>query len=170
MKEIAVAVSLLCCVTGIKVEEVGPTNEPEARLVRSAQSGPWSAPGTWEGGKVPGAGAKVQIRTGHTVIYDMQSTAVRSIHVAGTLTFTRDRNTQLDVGLIKIQPGDDASENGFDCDAHLRVPNPGPPQPALEVGTPDQPIPAGYTATIRLCWFKGMDEESCPGIVCCGGR
>jgi hypothetical protein len=119
---------------------------------------------------VPGAGAKVQIRTGHTVTYDLPSTAVRSIHLAGTLTFTRDRNTQLDVGLIKIQPGDDASENGFDCDTHVGAPNPGPPQPALEVGTPDQPIPAGYTPTIRLCWFGGMDEESCPAIVCCGGR
>jgi hypothetical protein len=171
MKEIAVAVSLLCCVTGTKVEGAGLlTNKPDAGLVRSAQSGPWSAPGTWEGGKVPGAGAKVQLRTGHTVTYDLQSTAVRSIHVAGTLTFARDRNTRLDVGLIKIQPGDDASENGFDCDAHPRASNPDDEQPAMEVGTPDQPIPAEHTATIRLCWFDGMDQESCPAIVCCGGR
>ncbi len=26
-------------------------------VIRSAGSGPWSAPATWEGGKVPGAGA-----------------------------------------------------------------------------------------------------------------
>src|SRR5207248_1565030 len=94
------------------------------KLVRSAQSGPWSAPATWEGGRIPGAGARVQIRSGHTVTYDLTppvaarlDRVIRSIHVAGTLTFARDRDTWLDVGLIKIQPGDDASESGFDCDA-----------------------------------------------------
>ena len=94
-----------------------------ALLVRSAQSGPWSAPATWEGGKVPAAGSRVQIRTGHAVTYDVQSDqAIRSIHVAGTLTFAPDRDTRLDVGLIKIQAGDDASEDGFDCDAHAAAP------------------------------------------------
>src|SRR6266540_4152583 len=66
-------------------------------IVRSAQSGPWSAPATWERGKVPTAGAKVQIRTGHTVTYDLKSDQViRSVHVAGTLTFARDKDTRLD--------------------------------------------------------------------------
>src|SRR5262249_8840129 len=113
----------------------------DARLTRSARSGPWSAGDTWEGGRVPGAGARVQVRAGHRVVYDVQSeAAIRSLHVAGTLTFAPDRDTRLDVGLIKIQPGDDASENGFDCDAHLGEPDPGRPRPALEVGTPDHPI------------------------------
>ena len=101
----------------------------------TSQNGSWSAPATWEGGKVPGAGARVQIRTGHVVTYDMsdeKAAAIRSIHVAGTLTFARDRDTRLCVGLIKIQPGDDASENGFDCDAHAPEPKPGEPLPALE--------------------------------------
>ena len=89
-------------------------------MVRSADSGPWSAPATWEGGKVPAAGVKVQIREGHTVTYDVKSDQViRSLHVAGTLTFAPDRDTRLDGGLIKIQAGDDASEDGFDCDAHV---------------------------------------------------
>src|SRR5262249_18678991 len=151
-------------------------NEPGANLLRSAKSGRWSAPATWEGGKVPDAGASVQIRSGHTVIYDMPPgkdicpPAVRSIHVAGALTFARDRDTLLGVGLVKIQPGDDASENGFDCDAHAPALKPGQPRPALEVGTPNQPIPAQYTATIQLVHFPGMDKESCPAIVCCGGR
>jgi hypothetical protein len=140
-------------------------------LVRSARSGPWSAPATWEGGQVPGAGARVQVRTGHTVTYDAASDQViRSIHVAGTLTFARDRNTRLDVGLIKIQPGDDARENGFDCEAHLREPDPGQSRPALEVGTPEDPIPPGHTALIRLAVVDGLDRETCPAIVCCGGR
>jgi hypothetical protein len=142
-----------------------------SQLIRSTRSGPWSAPATWEGGKVPGPGARVQIREGHSVTYDAESkAAIRSIHVAGTLAFARDRNTRLDVGLIKIQPGDDASENGFDCDVHVPERKAGEPQPALEVGTPNEPISERYTATIRLRYFEGMDKESCPAVICCGGR
>ncbi len=141
------------------------------KLVRSAKSGPWSAPATWEGGKVPGPAARVQVRTGHTVVYDRKSDqAIRSIHVAGTLTFAIDRDTRLDVGLIKIQPGDDASENGFDCDDHVPTLTAGAPQPALIVGSPNSPVPARYTALVRLVYFEGMDRQSCPAIVCCGGR
>jgi hypothetical protein len=74
------------------------------------------------------------------------------------------------VGLIKIQAGKDASENGFDCDAHLPAPDPNGPRPTLEVGSLTHPIDAAYTARIRLVYFAGMDKESCPAIVCCGGR
>src|SRR4051794_2857542 len=60
--------------------------KPVAELIRSARSGAWSAAATWEGGKVPGADARVQVRQGHTIVYDIQSEqAIRSIHVAGTL-------------------------------------------------------------------------------------
>jgi uncharacterized protein (TIGR03067 family) len=74
------------------------------------------------------------------------------------------------VGLIKIQAGDDASEDGFNCDAHLREPGPGVARPALEVGTAAEPIPARHTALIRLAAVEGLDRDSCPAIVCCGGR
>ncbi len=144
---------------------------PPPEVIRSARSGSWSASDTWEGGKVPPAGARVQVRQGHTVRYDCRTEqTIRSIHVAGVLTFAPDRDTRLNVGLIKIQPGDDASENGFDCDAHVPDLAPGQPRPALEVGTPEQPIPADHTAVIRLVYCDGMDRESCPAIVCCGGR
>src|SRR5262249_37854411 len=80
-----------------------PGKETASPWLHSLRSGPWSAPATWEGGKVPGAGARVQIRTGHTVTYDLKSEQlIRSIHVAGTLTFAGDKDTRLDVGLIKI--------------------------------------------------------------------
>jgi hypothetical protein len=142
-----------------------------AGLIRSAQNGGWSAPGTWEGGKVPAAGARVQIRAGHTVTYDLKSDRViRSVHVAGTLRFPHDRDTRLDVGLIKVQPGDDSDENGFDCEAHVMAPPAGQPRPALEVGTPDRPVEAGHTALIRLTYVNGLDKQSCPAVVCCGGR
>src|SRR5262249_5411612 len=144
---------------------------PASPLIRSARSGPWSAADTWEGGKLPAAGARVQVRAGHTVTYDVKSdAAIRSIHVAGTLTFARDRDTVLTVGLIKIQAGDDASEDGFNCGAHVGPPAPDRPRPALEVGTPNDPIPSGRTAVIRLAMVKGLDRESCPAIICCGGR
>jgi hypothetical protein len=148
-----------------------PDKQAAAPFVRSTRSGPWSAPATWEGGKVPTAGSKVQIRAGHTVAYDLNSgQVIRSIHVAGTLTFAGARDTRLDVGLIKVQPGEEATEEGFDCDAHAAEPEPGKPRPALEVGTPDQPIDAKHTALIRLTYVTGLDKQSCPAIVCCGGR
>src|SRR5262249_14190275 len=51
-------------------------------LVRSARSGPWSAPATWEGGRVPAGGDKVQVRIGHTIVYDVRSEQViRSLHI-----------------------------------------------------------------------------------------
>src|SRR4051812_27747506 len=84
----------------------GPGSSPP--VVRSARSGPWSAPATWEGDKVPVAGARAHVRPGHTVTYDVKADHVlRSVHVAGVLTFARDRDTRLDVGLIQVQPGNE---------------------------------------------------------------
>jgi hypothetical protein len=143
----------------------------EAQVIRSARSGSWSDPATWADGKVPVVGSRVQIRTGHTVTYDVNwPQPIRAIFVAGTLRFASDRDTRLDVGLLKIQPGDDTAEDGFNCDAHLPEADPAQPKPALEVGTADQPIQASHTAHIRLMLFDGMDPDSCPAIVCCGGR
>ena len=106
-------------------------------VIKSTKSGPWSAASTWEGGAVPGAGARVLIREGHTITYDLKSDAVvRAINVAGTLTFAPDKDTVLNVGLIKIQPGEEYSEDGFDCEGHMAKPEPGKPLPALIVGTP----------------------------------
>jgi hypothetical protein len=140
-------------------------------VIRSAGNGPWSAGATWEGGKVPGAGARVLIRAPHKILYDVQSDAViRAINVAGVLTFAADRDTRLDVGLIAIRPGEEFSEEGFDCSGHIESGPSAMPQPALEVGTPDRPIDARHTALIRLTYVSGMDKESCPAIVCCGGR
>jgi hypothetical protein len=161
-------------ITGSRLEPSRAGAADTARpggLIVSAQSGPWSDPATWKGGKVPGSGARVQVAEGHAVTYDVASDQViRMVHVAGTLTFARDRDTRLDVGLIKIQAGADASEDGFDCDAHVMAPDPHKARAALEVGTAERPIPAGTTARIRLVYVPGMDKESCPAIVCCGGR
>ncbi len=140
-------------------------------VVRSVQSGRWSVAATWSSGNVPKKGEIVQVREGHRVVYDVVSDSViRSLHIAGTLTFATDVDTRLDVGLIKIQPGDDISEDGFDCEAHMPEMDESEVRPALEVGTPGQPVSAAHTALIRLVYIDGMDKQSCPALVCCGGR
>ena len=149
----------------------GSPRQKEPVGIRSARSGPWSAVSTWEGRQLPKAGDRVLIRTGHTVTYDVSSPeAIRLLRIAGTLTFAPDKDTRLDVGLVRIQAGEDFSEEGFDCDMHLMAPAAGMARPALEVGTPAVPIVAGKSARIRLVAQEGMDKESSPGIVCCAGR
>lgn len=133
--------------------------------IHSLQSGLWSSPSTWEGHQVPPAGSVVAILPGHKVIYDRESSeALRMVHVSGTLIFARDRSTRLDVGLLKI--GGSLAEEGFDCAVHESS----GARPTLEIGTPDDPIPAEHTALIRLVYFAGSDRDSLPAILCCGGR
>jgi len=142
-----------------------------APVIHSAKSGPWSAGATWEGGKAPAAGARVLIRTGHRVTYDVKSDAVvRGIVISGTLAFATDRDTQLNVGLIAIQPDAEYSEEGFNCEAHVVEPDSTKPRAALEIGMPNNPVDAKHTALIRLVYQEGMDKDSCPAIICCGGR
>jgi hypothetical protein len=145
----------------------------EPPLIRSARSGPWSVKETWDLGRVPRAGDRVVIRAGHAVRYDVASEEViRLVQIAGTLEFARDRVTRLDAGLITITRNEEPTEDGFDCHAAMREMGgkPGSPRPALLVGRPGYPIPAEFSATIRLHHVEGMDAGSCPAIVCCGGR
>jgi hypothetical protein len=147
---------------------------PQAKgspFIVSAKSGAWSDPATWQGGKIPGAFSRVRIAEGHTVTYDAHSDQViRMIHVAGTLTFARDKSTRLDVGLIRIQEGHDAGEDGFDCEAHMKAPAAHKMRPALEIGTPEKPIDARHTALVRLVYCEGFNKETLPAIISCGGR
>lgn len=142
---------------------------------RSAASGAWSDAATWEDGRMPQAGDFVQVRPGHEVVYDVQGDApIRMIHVAGTLTFARDKSTRLEVGLLKLQRGEsDIEEDGFTCAAHAlveQVDDSRGPTPVVEMGTPDAPIPAGITTTIRLVHYEGTDAQTLPAIINCGGR
>ena len=134
-------------------------------------------------------GNQVLIREGDQVVYDVASDEViRSLHISGTMSFAPDKDTLLNVGLIRIQPGDKVIEEGFDCDhvpdeknraaATKDAAQPGfsaicvccESKAALLVGTPEQPIDAAHTAKIRLHYIDGMDAKSMPAIVCCGGR
>src|SRR5262245_6158251 len=148
-------------------------NAADIPVIRSARSGVWSEGATWEGGRVPAGGTKVRVLPGHIVTYDVlapEALIIRSLHMAGTVTFATDKPTQLNVGLIKIEDSDSTDEEGFDCDEHAEEPAPDRPRSALLVGTPDHPVAASARAVIQLHYVAGMKKESCPAIVCCGGQ
>ena len=75
---------------------------------------PGSAIATWEGGQIPGAGAKVLIKAGHAVTYDLRSDKIiRGITIAGTLAFAAGKDTELNVGLIRIEDRADSTVKLF---------------------------------------------------------
>jgi len=163
----AVVLVVVACVQPAAAQ---PAEAP-AGIIRSTGDGAWSDAATWSSGKVPGEGDRVQVRTGHRVVYDADSDqTIRAIHVAGVLTFATDRDTRLDVGLIRIEAGDQWKDGGFDCHAEPVQPEPGKPRPTLAVGMANKPIPAEHRALIRLVHFEGDDPETLPAIVCCAGR
>ncbi len=115
--------------------------------VASRSIGPWSSAATWDGGAVPKAGDRVIISPGTNVVYDVQSDeALSSLEVRGTLSFSREVGTQLDVGLLSVPSGG-----------------------VLEVGTASAPIPDGITATIRFADL-GQTDRMAPGLLGQGGR
>src|SRR5262245_56536597 len=142
--------------------------------LRSVKSGPCRAPDTWDAQRVPREGDRVLIGRKTRVLYDADSPAViRYLQVAGVLSFARDRNTTLNVGVVTIQATEEYAETGFDCHAAVEEkkhePAPGE-RAALEVGTSQDPIPHPHTARIRLHLLAGMKKEDGPAIVCCDGR
>ena len=81
-----------------------------APLIRSARNRPLVGPRRpGKAGKAPGPGARVQVRAGHVVTYDIKTTDADPLDSCRRDTALRPRrDTRLDVGLIKIQAGDDA--------------------------------------------------------------
>lgn len=113
----------------------------------------------------------VLIRPKHRVVYDVASeTVIRSVHIGGVLTFSRDKDTLLCAGLVRIAPGEECKEEGFDCHAKASETASASEGAALEVGTSSVPIPAEHKAVIRLTYVEGMDRQSFPALICCGGR
>jgi hypothetical protein len=81
-----------------------PATQGLPPLIRSAQNGPWSAPTTWEGGKVPGDGARVQIRTGHRVVYDLSLPLVDRTKATCTFSPALEKSSMV-ILLPKRAPG-----------------------------------------------------------------
>ena len=173
---------LFLCVAAFAVLHAPVRSEPSAPRalsfdIKSVRDGAWSDPRTWEPARVPAQGQRVLVSSKTRVIYDRESEAViRLIQVAGELSFARDRSTALNVGLLKVQNSERCSESGFRCDLHAVTeegePNalPGGVTAALVVGTFDEPIPAQFTARIRLHYLDGMSKDDAPAISACSSR
>src|ERR1043166_3451824 len=170
MRLLQIVATLFLPISMARAQMASPTVQFD---VRSAKSGKWSDAGTWAGKRVPRSGDNVQVRPGHVVTYDVNSEdAVRVLHVAGTLKFARDRSTRLNIGLLKVEPGVECKEDGFNCHEMVETPESSgakTPGATLEIGTRENPIPAGVTATIRLVYFEGMDTNTLPAMMNCGG-
>jgi hypothetical protein len=95
--------------------------------ISSASNGSWSNPGIWTPARVPGPNDVVSVK--HTVTYDSTTgnVDVIGIDVGGTLRFSTNQTTRLNVGTLIVLP------NG-----------------ALEVGTSSNPIPLSVTAEIII--------------------
>lgn len=142
--------------------------------IRSVQNGRWSDASTWKPARVPKSGDRVLIARGTRVEYDVISkNLVRLVQVAGTLEFARNRDTELNVGLLTIQHSDACSEHGFACEFEGAETGPTTSDadwPTLLIGTADTPIPAEHSAKVRLHFLEGMNREDAPAIACCSGR
>jgi hypothetical protein len=91
-------------------------------------SGAWSNPATWHDGVVPGDGARVLIPIGVEVTVDgVIPTRLATIRLDGTLSFAATTDTELRVDTII---GSGSSR--------------------FEMGTSEQPIPAGITARLLI--------------------
>jgi len=202
-------VGLLTVLSGIQVSLGADTNIAAAKLLKgkrytiiSVNHGRWSAKQTWQPQRVPQAGDRVLIGPGTRVIYDVKSDAViRTIKVSGDLTFAHDRDTLLNVGVLRVQPisgldgGADAGVEDVDKSAahkpttdkpvaekpdahghrhghnHDHAHRPSGDQALLAVGMPNAPIPAKFTARIRLHFLEGMNKDNEPAIIARpGGR
>lgn len=174
-------IAVVVAVSGVEVELSSAAEHVHGQdvlfSVRSVKNGRWSEASTWQPNRVPATNDRVLISPGTIVEYDVASPqVVRLIQVVGTLAFARDRDTELNVALLKVQNSEQCSESGFACDFHHRTKGGEPtdaPQggmPALLIGTLDKPIPAEHAARIRLHYLDGMNKDDAPAIACCSAR
>ena len=101
----------------------------------AVRSGSWFDPATWADGVIPGAGARVVISDGVSVLYDASSAAaIATIRVDGTLRFPSDVDTALSVDTIVVAAGG-----------------------AFEMGSAAQPVTANAVIT-----FVSVDAQADP--------
>jgi hypothetical protein len=174
-----IAALVTCASTTVSADDAHSHDRHKAFQfdLSSARDGNWSDAKTWTPARVPKAGDRVLVSHGTRVLYDgVNHDVVRLVQVVGTLVFARDRNTELNVGILKVQNSKVCSETGFSCD-FAEVNSAGEPKrpqlgvmPTLEVGTLAEPLPRQFTARIRLHHVKGLDPKDGPALVCCSAR
>jgi hypothetical protein len=167
----AIALLLMCAGNSFAAEkhEHAEHSDHVHFSIKSVRNGDWSSPKTWEPPRVPKTGDRVLVSRLTRVRYDVANkNVIRMVQVVGVLDFARDRNTELNVAILKVQNSDKCSESGFACDFRgvNRQGEPGTlfpsERPQLLVGTPESPIPAKHTAKIRLHYIPGMDKSNTP--------
>ena len=136
--------SLLVIIAAIGAAPAAATTLPDSipdfsldttrAAVRSAKSGAWSNPATWQGGQIPTSNNVVRILTGHTVTVDDTSATAYTVAVDGKLAFATSVNTRLKVTNLQVMAG----ESGMGT--------PG----VLEIGTAAAPVAASVTAEIII--------------------
>jgi len=136
--------SLLVIIAAIGAAPAAATTLPDSipdfsldttrAAVRSAKSGAWSNPATWQGGQIPTSNNVVRILTGHTVTVDDTSATAYTVAVDGKLAFATSVNTRLKVTNLQVMAGE------------MGMGTPG----ILEVGTAAAPVAAGVTAEILI--------------------
>jgi G8 domain len=90
--------ALLVVAGAINVASIGATTLPESvpdfsldatrTSAQSAQSGAWSNPSTWQGGRIPSSNDIVRILAGHAVTVDDISATAYTIAIDGRLAFS----------------------------------------------------------------------------------
>ncbi len=92
------------------------------------RSGNWSDPSVWSGGRVPGAGDRVLVAAGNSLVYSALSAApINAIEIDGSLSFATTVDTRLTVGTLTVMPIG-----------------------TLEIGTAAQPVAASVTAELVI--------------------
>ena len=99
---------------------------PEKATHTAIRSGDWTDPGTWSGGRVPGAEARVYVPEDVDVTYDARSDVpLEIVRVDGTLSWAQVQDTKMVVETIVTTHGS-----------------------RLEIGTADNPVRPGVDAEI----------------------
>ena len=78
----------------------------------------WSDPAAWPGGKVPAAGDAVVIPRDTEVVLDVDAKGLRSLTVDGKLTFSNERDLELETEWIYLRGGE--LEIGTEARPHTR--------------------------------------------------
>src|SRR5690606_24692034 len=78
----------------------------------------WSDPAAWPDGKVPGAGDAVTIARDTEVVLDVDAKGLRSLTVDGKLTFSNERDLELETDWIYVRGGE--FEIGTEAEPHTR--------------------------------------------------
>ncbi|QDV80333.1 Bifunctional hemolysin/adenylate cyclase precursor [Planctomycetes bacterium K2D] len=109
----------------------------------AVKNGAWSDPATWEGGRVPTAGARVLIPYGaHVMVNARLQPELKSVRVDGTLSFATGVNSELRVDTIVVAPTG-----------------------KFEMGTEAAPVQPNVTAKLVITSDGPIDAEADPFLM-----